>query len=66
MANEDWVPTAKLRWVKREVTPAHGSAPTIDEMFNLRVLQIWYSQDVPGYMRKDAEGEWRDVELVDS
>ena len=46
MANEDWVPTAKLRFVKRE---------------GAMILEQWFTQDVPGYMRKSAEGEWRAV-----
>jgi len=58
----DWVPTAKLRWVNRAVGdtdrgPGRGLIPLEYE----RVLQVWYSQDVPGYMRRDADGEWRDV-----
>lgn len=53
MANEDWVPTAKLRFVDR---PAPGT-----EKIRQVILQQWWSQDVPGYMRRDAEGEWRDV-----
>ena len=54
MSNSDWVPTAKLRWVKR-----HDRDGVTH--FTMPVLQVWYSQDVPGYMRRDAEGEWRDV-----
>jgi hypothetical protein len=55
--NEDWVPTARLRFVVRAAPPL-GDMPV-----NERVLQVWYSQDVPGYMRRDAEGEWRDVSV---
>jgi hypothetical protein len=54
MANEDWVPTGKLRWLPRDGARIHASLPNI-------VLQAWYSPNVPGYMRRDAEGEWRDV-----
>ena len=46
----DLVPTEKLRWLRRP-----GDAP---------VLQQWYAEDVPGYMRNTAKGEWRDVETV--
>ena len=54
MANEDWVPTPRLRFVKRREI-ADIDAPIV------RILQQWFAADVPGYMRRDAEGEWRDV-----
>jgi len=57
MANEDWVQTAKLRFVHRviESQPAKLSAVT------KLILQQWFAADVPGYMKNHAEGEWRDV-----
>jgi hypothetical protein len=66
--NSDWVPTAKLRWRRgsREQdgpVVTHGGYPRDETLY---VLQIWYSQDVPGYMRKNAEGEWRDVPLEEA
>ena len=60
----DWVPTAKLRWVERPGTTGNftvGGPTGKDRVARRFVLQVWYSQDVPGYMRRDAEGEWRDV-----
>ena len=57
MANDDWVPTARLRWVRRSIDPTFP--PQL-------ILEQWYSQDVPGYMRRDAEGEWRDVPTVEA
>ncbi len=48
----DLAPTARLRWVER----GDGvTAPTMP------VLQQWWAEDVPGYMRASAAGEWRDV-----
>ena len=58
MANDDWVPTARLRFVKRREI-ADVDAPIV------RILQQYWAQDVPGYMRKSAEGGWRDVEIED-
>ena len=55
----DWVPTARLRWVKKD-------EPTAGLAIGGIVLQQWFSQDVPGYMRRDAEGEWRDVPLQEA
>jgi hypothetical protein len=53
----DWVPTAKLRWIHRR----DDAAPTSGLSIGGTVLQQWWAADVPGYMRRDAEGEWRDV-----
>jgi hypothetical protein len=60
MSNNEWVPTPKLRFVERAGVPILQHDNTKVEM-TVHVLQQWFSQDVPGYMRKDAEGEWRDV-----
>jgi hypothetical protein len=59
MSNSDWVPTARLRFVKREIPGVEGGVPA----YTLRILQQYWAQDVPGYMRKSAEGGWRDVEI---
>jgi len=52
----DWIliPTARLRWVYRDgvQSPPH------------KFLQQWWAQDLPSYMRQEAVGEWRDVEVV--
>lgn len=53
----DWVPTARLRWERREIFG--------DPVNTTRVLQQWYAADVPGYLRRTAEGEWRDVPEVE-
>jgi hypothetical protein len=62
MSNSDWVPTARLRWVERIDPPEPEDTFQRKRVF----LQQWYSQDVPGYMRRDAEGEWRDVPTVEA
>lgn len=51
------IPTAKLRWVERGTTI--GNDPNVP-----RILQQWWAEDLPGYMRAEAKGEWRDVESV--
>ncbi len=55
----DLAPTARLRWVER--TPPADSPAEANE--TVRVLQVWWAQDVPAYMRASALGEWRDVEV---
>ena len=61
----DLAPTARLRWVEREVPATElsegGGAVTLRGMTQWRVLQQWWAADVPSYMRATAEGEWRDV-----
>lgn len=54
----DYQPTARLRWVKRTV-PVHGAAANIGQF--VQYLQQWWAPDVPGYMRDQKQGEWRDV-----
>lgn len=55
---DNWAPTARLRWVERPVSdPPDPVRPGL-------VLQQWFTEDVPGYMRNNAAGEWRDVETV--
>ncbi len=46
---ERWVATPRLRWAS---------------IGDTTVLQQWFAADVPAYMRRDAEGEWRDVPVV--
>lgn len=59
-------PTSKLRWVMRTEAEA---PPDADGMRWVptpqRVLQQWWAADVPSYMR-GTEGEWRDVDTVDT
>lgn len=55
MSNSDWVPTARLRFVLRQRAEPDAT------MIMATILQQWFAPDVPGYMRRDAEGEWRDV-----
>lgn len=50
-----YVPTAKLRFVER---PASLDA---ENCRTLRILQQYWAEDLPGYMRAEAKGEWRDV-----
>ena len=39
-------PTPRLRWIERR---------------GERVLQQWWAPPMPGYLRDDSVGEWRDV-----
>ena len=61
-----WAPTSRLRWVQKSVPaaeqppPKKGVAPTV-VMVECRVLQVWWAEDIPSYMRNSAKGEWRDV-----
>jgi hypothetical protein len=52
----EFSPTSKLRFIERETSLDGENCDT------MRVLQQWWAQDVPKYMRTDA-GEWRDVPL---
>ncbi len=67
----DWVPTARLRWVAREqraavdVTIGEETLTGTSVCGRWPVLQQWFAADVPGYMRRDAEGEWRDVPVYE-
>ena len=51
--SDELVPTPQLRWVRR---------CALDEVFGRDVLQQWYAEDLPAYMRSQAKGEWRDVQ----
>ena len=48
-------PTPRLRWVLKPST-FEGMPPE-------KVLQCYWAQDVPGYMRAQAVGKWYDVEV---
>jgi hypothetical protein len=50
-------PTTRLRFVERAVPEAVSvnGTPTI------RVLQQYWAEEMPAYMRDNAKGEWRDV-----
>jgi hypothetical protein len=54
----EWRATPRLRWVDRPC----GSAA--DDNAVMRVLEQWWGPDLPGYMRDDSVGEWRDVPVV--
>jgi hypothetical protein len=51
----EWRATPRLRWVDR---------PTAGDPIRTVVLQQWWGPDLPGYMRDDSVGEWRDVPVV--
>jgi hypothetical protein len=56
------VPTARLRFV------AFGMSDYISGKRKRpprEILQQWFAQDVPDYMRDPKIGEWRDVPVVD-
>ena len=55
MSAGELAPTPRLRWLERD-SRGDESAPAYE-----RVLQCWWAEDVPGYMRSEAKGEWRDV-----
>jgi hypothetical protein len=50
-------PTAKLRFVERTVHLEGEDVGTV------RVLQQWWAEPMPAYMRNDAIGEWRDIPM---
>lgn len=57
----DLAPTTRLRFERRAVNdipelPAHVRF----------VLQQWWAPNVPGYMRSESVGEWRDVPVVEA
>ncbi len=55
----DLQPTPKLRWVTRRDSQRPGTYVV------QQILQQWFAEDMPGYMRDKAKGEWRDVDVVD-
>ena len=61
MANDDWVPTARLRFVEREV-PLDDPGQLVTKR-TVRILQQLWSRDLPSYMRNSEEGEWKDVPI---
>jgi hypothetical protein len=54
----DLAPTARLRFVEREA-PRRGKATPV----KVKILQQWFGENIPFYMRSSAVGEWRDVPL---
>jgi hypothetical protein len=52
------IPTARLRFVERAVSLDAENSATV------KILQQYWAEDMPGYMRDLAKGEWRDVECV--
>jgi hypothetical protein len=61
--NSSYVPTSKLRWVRRPLSVSEGGgAVSIDAMLDSRVLQQWWAPNLPGYMADQSIGEWRDVQ----
>ena len=63
MSHSDWVPTARLRFVERkDVARAEDAETGQAEIASVRyILQQWFAEDLPGYMRNEANGGWRDV-----
>ncbi len=49
------VPTPRLRFIERDV---FGTS------FFDTILQQWWAEDLPEYMRSSLDGEWRDVPVV--
>jgi hypothetical protein len=56
---DKYVPTTRLRWIERASSLDAENASTV------KVLQQYFAEDLPGYMRNDAKGEWRDVITVE-
>ena len=58
----DYKPTARLRWVPREVPKQQVSVnPEVWATHKVNILQQWWAPDVPAYMVDPKQGEWRDV-----
>lgn len=57
----NFTPTPKLRFVERQipVDPIDGPASGPPR----RILQQYWAEDLPSYMRDTAKGEWRDVPI---
>lgn len=51
-------PTAKLRFIERDMTVPHPTMPNVAQIKSVRILQQWWEQT-----EWDAPGEWRDVPL---
>jgi hypothetical protein len=64
MSPDGLIPTARLRWVKREHRAPSMVNDAVGVLTLVDVLQQFWAQDMPAYMRDHATGEWRDVELV--
>lgn len=50
------IPTARLRFIEREPPLGITGGPW-------KILQQYWAEDMPAYMRDQAKGEWRDVPL---
>lgn len=57
---DNLAPTARLRWVERRPPDDPVDGPASGGV--RRVLQQWFAEPMPSYMRNQAKGEWRDVE----
>lgn len=68
MSHENYEPTPRLRFVERDVLQDDlmaiasdlGMAEALPKQL---ILQQWWAEDMPAYMRDRARGEWRDVPL---
>jgi hypothetical protein len=60
--SERWVATPRLRWLTRAGTPLKRGRDVTQT--RERVLQQFYAEPMPEYMRDMAQGEWRDVPVV--
>jgi len=54
----DLRPTPRLRWV--QIKPVPDSRFGLAQV-DFKMLQQWWAEDMPSYMRDQAKGEWRDV-----
>jgi hypothetical protein len=50
-------PTAKLRFVERATSLDAENCRT------LKILQQWWAEPMPAYMRSEGTGEWRDIPM---
>ena len=51
-------PTAKLRFIERDVVVPHKNVADVAEVRSIRILQQWWE-----HTEWNAPGEWRDVPL---
>ncbi len=64
MSQGDLAPTPRLRFVERTIDVDIVDPGQDMGARTVRILQQWFAENVPAYMRDDAAGEWRDVEVV--